>query len=80
MSMNRKHRRAMGLGATGTHSRGKIHESDEGDLRIAIGAKDGVVVVDFGKQIAWIGFEPDRAEQFAQLILTRAAEIRKGAH
>lgn len=78
--MNRKFRRAQGLGPTGTHSRGKMHASDEGDLRMAIGHTASEVVIDFGKPVAWIGLEPDKVEELAKTMLEHVAAIRKGAN
>jgi len=66
----------MKLGKLGTFSRGKMHASDEGDLRMAIAHTASEVVISFGKPVAWLGLEPDKAEQFANMILSHAKEIR----
>lgn len=63
------------LGATNTFSRGKVNNSDEGDLRLAVYHKDGTVFVDFGKATAWIGLDVSTARQFAGAILHHAAEV-----
>lgn len=56
------------IGATGQFPEGKLDESDEGEIRIAIGRKDGKVVIDFGTPVKWIGFTPKLARQLAELI------------
>jgi len=63
------------LGATNTHPRGKLHESDEGELRLGIGHRDGTVVIDFGKATAWIGLDAQSARNFARLILEHAEQL-----
>jgi hypothetical protein len=68
--------RAAPLGATGQFPEGKLTEVDEGEVRIGITDLDGKVVVDFGKPTAWIGFNPDQADDVARAIAARAAKIR----
>jgi len=65
------------LGATNTFSRGKVHESDEGDLRLAVYQKDGTIFVDFGKTTAWIGMDSQTARDLAE-ILTQHANALQG--
>lgn len=60
------------LGATGEFPDGKIQENDEGQIRVAITQKDGRVVIDFGKQITWIGFTKEEAKGLAELLLKHA--------
>lgn len=43
----------MKLGATGKFPQGKLNARDEGELTIAVGIKDGVVMIDFGKPVKW---------------------------
>jgi hypothetical protein len=58
------------LGATGDFPDGKINETDEGGLRIAVGKEEsGRIVVHFGKPTAWIGFDDESATRFAASIL-----------
>ncbi len=40
-----------------TYSDGKLNETDEGDLKIAIYSKDGKVIINFGKDLSWLGFD-----------------------
>lgn len=62
------------LGATGTFSLGKIDDSDEGDLKlgVAFDKLNGIVRVDFGKPVAWLGMPPEQAIQFGKLLLKNA--------
>lgn len=60
------------LGATGNFPEPKITDDDEGEIRIGITEKDGVVVIDFGKLISWIGFTKEQAKQIGQLLIDRA--------
>ena len=36
---------------------GKLKADDEGSLTMAIFVKDGRLVIDFGKDLSWIGFD-----------------------
>ncbi len=68
------------LGPTGEFPRGKINKTDEGELRIAIGSdlEKKVVIMDFGKPTAWLGFPPEVADNLADLLKQHAQRIRKG--
>ena len=65
------------LGATGEFPGGKLTEDDEGALNLAIGGKDGKVVIDFGTPVVWIGLTPQEAAEFASLILKYAKEMAR---
>lgn len=41
-----------------THHNKKIHSSDEWEFKMAIYEKDGVIILDWGKPVAWIGLWP----------------------
>lgn len=58
------------------YPRGKLRDDDEGAFAIRIGVRDRTVVIDFGKPIAWFGMDHDKAVEFANRILARAAEIK----
>ena len=60
------------LGPTHDFPRGKLNAQDEGGLTIAIGNEGGNVVIRFGKKIAWVGFPPEEAIQFALSIMKHA--------
>jgi len=67
---------SLGIGPTGKFPQGRLTDNDEGELRVAIGQKDGKVVIDFGKPVAWIGFDPEQAEQIAETLRQHAVEAR----
>jgi hypothetical protein len=54
------------------YPQGQLNTEDEGALKLAVGSADGVVRVDFGKPVAWLGLPPAEAVQFARLILRHA--------
>ena len=60
------------IGATGQFPEGKLAEHDEGELAFAVGAKGGKVVIEFGKEVASVGFTPQQAIQLAQSLLDKA--------
>lgn len=60
------------LGGMGRFPDGKSSEDDEGELRMAVGVRNGVLIVDFNKETGWIGFDPQSAERLAQRLLKYA--------
>lgn len=62
-------------GATGDHPQGKLNGDDQGGLRMAIGVKDGVLVVDFGKPVAWLALDKATALALADNLRKHAATI-----
>lgn len=75
---NEKPDAAMQAGATGRYPRGHLTPDDEGEIVFRIAHKDGVIVVDFGKPVVWIGLPPDGAREFAALLVKHAEEIERG--
>ncbi len=67
--------REQNLGATKQFPQGKIDPTDEGEIRLAIGHKDGKVIVDFGTKVVWIGFDPKQARELAATIIKHADEV-----
>lgn len=68
------------LGSTGRFPQGRLTPQDEGELMFAVGHKNGKVVVDFGKPVSWIGFEPEQAIQLAEILRTSALNVIAGKH
>lgn len=73
------HRNAAGFrvratGATGLFTEGQISSDDEGELKMAIGAdrEAGIVRVDFGKPVGWLGLPKADAKHFAGMIVEKA--------
>jgi hypothetical protein len=64
------------VGATGEFPDGSMDNGDEGELRMAVFAKDGCVVIDFGKPTSWIGLAPDQAQEFAHTLLKWAEKCQ----
>jgi hypothetical protein len=66
------------IGAIVEHSKGKIKEDDEGDLKLAVGVDPNSlnVIIDFGYPVAWIGMSPDNAVDLASVLIKQAGEAR----
>lgn len=64
-------------GATGTFSNGQLNNDDEGDIRLAIAPDkaNGIVRLDFGKPVAWLGFPQGQAMQLAEKIQYAARKL-----
>lgn len=60
------------FGPTKDFPRGKLNAEDEGGLRIGITEQDGVVIIEFGTELTWLGLDKASAIEFAKIILTRA--------
>ena len=39
------------------YSDGKLNTNDEGDVKMALYIEDGRVILNFGKDLSWIGFD-----------------------
>lgn len=63
------------VGATGQFPQGKMHDSDEGELRLAVTTTDGKVVMDFGKQVVWIGFDGPQAVSLGELLIKHGKNL-----
>jgi hypothetical protein len=68
------------LGATGEFPEGKINDTDEGELKLAVSARKGVVIMEFGKSIEWIGFGPDDVDEIILVLKKYADEARGQIH
>jgi hypothetical protein len=62
------------LGASGQFPRGQLNADDEGELTlgVAFDEKNGIVVINFGKPVAWMGLEPAQAIEMAKTILKQS--------
>ena len=63
------------LGATRDFPRGRLNKHDEGGIRLAVGHKDDVVIVDFGSPVVWVGLPKANAIAFAESILEHAKAL-----
>lgn len=64
-------------GATGKFPRGLLNAGDEGELRMAIAADraNGIVRLDFGKPVAWLGLPAAEARALGSALLQKADEV-----
>jgi hypothetical protein len=69
--------RAPATGATGLFTQGQASDDDEGGLTMAFAADRlaGIVRVEFGKPVAWLGLPKDQAQQFAAMVARKASEL-----
>lgn len=65
------------IDATGQFPDGKINPDDEGELRFGIAHNQDEVILNFGKQVAWLGMPPKLARQLAALLIHHASQIRE---
>lgn len=63
------------LGATGKFPDGKLNQDDEGELRMAVGVRDGNVILDFGKPVHWLGLPKEHALKLAEMLQKKAEEL-----
>lgn len=65
------------IGATGSHPLGQLSADDQGGLRIAIAADklNGIVRVEFGKPVAWLGLNKQSALDLAAKLRWHAEKI-----
>jgi hypothetical protein len=59
------------FGATGDFPQGQLSDDDQGGIKIGIAYDkiDGIVRVEFGKPIAWLGLPPPQAIELARYML-----------
>lgn len=62
------------LGATGKFPEGKLDDSDEGELQLAVtyDPATDLVRIEFGKPVAWLAMEPLQAVRFANAVIKAA--------
>ena len=60
---------------TDQYPRGKLNADDEGELQMKIGVRDKTVILDFGKQVVWIGMDYHTAMNLAANIMKNARKI-----
>jgi hypothetical protein len=68
---------SMKLGATGRFPAGSLGPNDEGELQFAISRdSNGLVHINFGKDVSWLALEPETAIELAKTLL-KCAGARK---
>ncbi len=65
-------------GATGDHPQGRLNADDQGGLRMAIAAdpRNGIVRVEFGKPVAWLGLDRATALALADNLRKHASALQ----
>jgi hypothetical protein len=65
------------LGSTGLFPDGMLSDADKGELKLAIWADafNDVVLINFGKPVAWIALPPQSAIEFARMIIKNAEKL-----
>ena len=65
-------------GATGNHPQGRLDKDDQGGLRMGIAAdvRNGIVRVDFGKPVAWLGLDKATALGLADNLRKHAMSLK----
>ena len=66
------------LGATGLFPEGKLHDSDEGEIKFAVGRDVDArkVILNFGKPVAWIVMNADQAVALGHCLMKHAGDVR----
>lgn len=66
------------FGATGDFPQGQLSDDDQGGIKIGIAYDklDGIVRIEFGKPVAWLGLPPPEAIELAKHLL-RHAGVKK---
>jgi hypothetical protein len=61
----------------GQFPHGKLNEHDEGALRLDVAAdvENGVVLMHFGKPVAWLGLTADVALELASALIAKAQDV-----
>lgn len=65
----------MKLGATNKFPQGKLNKDDEGELRMAVFERNGKIIIDFGKDLNWIGFGKEEAQSLGELLINKAKNL-----
>lgn len=81
MIMAKRSRKSVlqGLGPTGDFPDGKLDPHDEGGINIGVGRYMGKVILNFGSAVKSLGFSPEEARDFAELIKKHAGIIDQQA-
>jgi hypothetical protein len=64
-------------GATGDHPQGRLNADDQGGIRMGVAAdhRNGIVHVDFGKPVAWLGLDKGTALGLADMLRKHAESL-----
>lgn len=70
-----KQAKELNLGATGEFPDGQISPDDEGEIQIGITHHNGQIIMNFGKSVRWLAFDPKLAKQIAESLRQHAAAV-----
>ncbi len=62
------------FGPTGRFPSGKLADDDEGEVRFVVLHQDGMVVLDFGSAVSWLGMTPVQARALGEALIQHAKE------
>lgn len=68
------------IGPTGKRPLGQISSDDRGEIAIAIGAAHGIVRLEFGTPVKWLGLPPALARTLAAKLVEIADALDQGVH
>ncbi len=63
------------LGPTGRFPQGKLNEKDQGELRLAVGTKDGHVIIDFGTPLSWVALSKEEVIGFIEVLQRKLEKL-----
>lgn len=63
------------MGPTGKFPKGKLIDSDEGEIGFGVTHMNGKVVINFGSPVAWLGIDPALARELAASLIKHADEV-----
>ncbi len=66
---------AIPLGPTDDFPDGKMNNEDQGGLMGGIVVENGRIIIHFGQEVDWIGFDPASAKVFAAQLIVIADNI-----
>lgn len=62
-------------GPTSKFPDGKLSREDRGEVTIAIRDNEGVIVIDFGTELSWMGMLLEQAKEFGEALIARANKV-----
>lgn len=67
----------LGIGPQGSFPKGKMTPDDKGLLAVVMttNKEKGIIMIDFGTSLSWIGLTPDDARALAQALIERSDEL-----
>lgn len=65
----------MKLGPTGEYPRGKFSDSDTGALVMSLTVRDKTIILDFGKEVTWVGLSKESALAIGQSLVDKANSL-----